>query len=174
MNRKLSHEELLKRQATQETPKLPFCVVLDGIRSLYNVGSIFRTADAVGIEKLWLCGITGMPPDPKISKTALDAQEVVAWEYVQEVRECLENLKKQGYEIIFLEQTTESVSYEAFEPSGPLCLVLGNEVYGIRDEILPFCDRAIEIPMSGIKNSLNVTVAFGVVAYQIRQKLLRS
>ena len=146
-------------------------MVLNNIRSLYNVGSIFRTADGAGLEKIWLCGVTGIPPDTKISKTALGAEKNVPWEYARSAAECLKALKQKGYEIILLEQTRQSRAYQKFKPRGPLCLVLGNEIGGVGDELLPFCDQAIEIEMSGLKNSLNVTVAFGIAAYHIRHEL---
>ena len=167
---KFSHQELLQRRE-KERFQFPFCAVLNNIRSLYNVGSIFRTADAAGVEKLWLCGITGIPPSEKISKTALGAEKSVAWEYCQNARECLERLKARGYQIVLLEQTPQSLSYEEYRPEGPVCLVLGNERSGVTEDILPFCGRAVEIPMSGLKISLNVTVAFGIAAYHIRGHL---
>jgi tRNA G18 (ribose-2'-O)-methylase SpoU len=172
--RKLSHPELLARQMTrQKEPRLPFCVVLNDIRSLYNVGSIFRTADGAGVEKLWICGITGHPPDSQISKTALGAEIEVPWEYRRDAREVLRELKSQGYSIVFLEQLAESIPYQDYGPSGPVCLVIGNEVSGVSEELLSLCDETLEIEMAGAKNSLNVSVAFGVVAYHFR-KVLKS
>jgi 23S rRNA (guanosine2251-2'-O)-methyltransferase len=125
----------------------------------------------VGLEKLWLCGITGIPPDNQISKTALGAEKVMPWEYTRTALECLKRLKEQQYQIVLLEQTVHSVPYEEFVPKGPVCLVVGNEIGGVSDELLPLCDAAVEIDMAGLKNSLNVTVAFGVVAYHFRQQL---
>ena len=115
--RKLSHDELLTRQQSVREDRNPlrFCVVLNNIRSLYNVGSIFRTADGAGLEKLWLCGVTGIPPDAKISKTALGAEKSVPWEYARSARACIENVKRAGYEILFLEQTAASIPYETYE-----------------------------------------------------------
>ena len=168
---KLTHVELLDRHKNQPKRRLPFCAVLHHIRSLYNVGSIFRTADGVGLEKLWLCGITGTPPDPKISKTALGAELKVPWEYVAGGEKCLKRLRALGYQIVFLEQMKESIPHHEFIPSGNVCLVLGNELCGIEDNLMDYCDSAIEIEMAGMKNSLNVTVAFGIAAYHIRQKL---
>jgi tRNA G18 (ribose-2'-O)-methylase SpoU len=170
--RKLSHPELVDRQQTrQKEPKLPFCVVLNNIRSLYNVGSIFRTADGAGAEKLWICGITGHPPDTQISKTALGAEMEVPWEYRRDAREVLRELKIGGYQIVFLEQLAESTPYQDFCPSGPVCLVLGNEISGVSEELVALCDTTLEIEMAGAKNSLNVAVAFGVVAYHFRNGL---
>ncbi|MFA5167812.1 MAG: RNA methyltransferase [Candidatus Omnitrophota bacterium] len=171
--RKLSHPELVARQqARKKEPRLPFCVVLNDIRSLYNVGSIFRTADGTGVEKLWICGITGHPPDTQISKTALGAEKEVPWEYRRDAREVLRELKILGYQIVFLEQLAESISYQDYCPSGPVCLVIGNEISGVSDGLVSLCDETIEIEMAGAKNSLNVSVAFGVVAYHFRNQLL--
>jgi len=170
--RKLSHPELVARQQTrQKAPRPPFCVVLNDIRSLYNVGSIFRTADGAGVEKLWICGITGHPPDTQISKTALGAEKEVPWEYRRDAREVLRELKTRDYRIVFLEQLAESIPYQDFRPSGPVCLVLGNEISGVGEELVALCDQTLEIEMAGAKNSLNVSVAFGVVAFHIRSLL---
>jgi 23S rRNA (guanosine2251-2'-O)-methyltransferase len=170
--RKLTHEEIVHRQTSKlNHPRLPFCVVLNNIRSLHNVGSIFRSADGAGVEKIWLCGITGYPPQGGISKTALGAEDHVPWEYRQEGVSLLKELKSKGYQIVLLEQMEGSVSYDEFSPKAPVCLVIGNEISGISDLLLELCDVAVEIDMAGIKNSLNVAVAFGVMAYQIRSRL---
>lgn len=169
---KLSHSELLARQALkQQESRLPFSVVVNNVRSLYNVGSIFRTADGVGIEKIWLCGITGIPPALKISKTALGAEKAIPWEYRRDPCSIIQELKEKGYEVVLLEQTQSSISYLDYQPRSPLCLVVGNEITGVGEDLLPHCDKAIEIEMAGLKNSLNVTVAFGIVAYHIRHLL---
>lgn len=171
--RKWTHAELQTRQlAAGAQPKLPFCLLANNIRSLYNVGSLFRTADAAGVEKIWLCGITGIPPSNRIAKTALDADKVVPWEYRQNAAGLLRELRAQGYETVMLEQTVESIPYQNYAPKGPVCLILGNEIEGVEESLLPHCDRALEIDMAGLKNSLNVTVAFGIVAYHIRQQFL--
>jgi tRNA G18 (ribose-2'-O)-methylase SpoU len=165
---KLSHSQLVERQQNlQLKPKLPFSVVLNNIRSLYNVGSLFRTADGVGLEKLWLCGITGIPPDPQIAKTALGAEKNVLWEYRERARPLIEEFRQNGYQIVLLEQTLQSIPYQEFYPVKPVCLIVGNEIQGVSEELAGLSDIAIEIPMRGIKNSLNVSVAFGVVAYHI-------
>lgn len=167
--RKLTHEEIVGRQAGKlGQARLPFCVVLNNIRSLHNVGSIFRTADGVGVEKIWLCGITGYPPQGGIAKTALGAEDHVPWEYRQDGLSLLKDLKAKGYQIVLLEQMQGAVSYDVFVPKTSVCLVIGNEISGVSDEWLKLCDIAVEIDMAGIKNSLNVAVAFGVMAYQIR------
>ena len=171
---KLTHQEIVDRQKNlAKESKLPLCVVLDNIRSLFNVGSIFRTCDGLGVEKVWLCGLTGHPPQSEISKTALGAEEHVTWEHRRDAVAMIKELKKK-YQIVLLEQMDESISYEKFIPQRPVCLVIGNEVEGISDEIIELADTAIEVPMAGIKNSLNVTVAFGVAAYHIRKMLLKS
>lgn len=172
--RKLTHQELLARQQNVSELKLPFSVILNDVRSLYNVGSIFRTADGAGVEKIWLCGITGTPPQPKILKTALGAESSVPWEHRQDVLALIKELKNAGYQIVLLEHTEGGMSYSEFIPDAPVCLVLGNEINGISAELVDSCDAAIEIEMAGLKNSLNVTVAFGVIAYEFRKHLKQS
>jgi tRNA G18 (ribose-2'-O)-methylase SpoU len=168
--RKLSHPELvLRQQIRQKEPRLPFCVLLNDIRSLYNVGSIFRTADGIGVEKIWVCGITGFPPDTQISKTALGAEKKVPWEYREDACSIVRELKAKGYQIVFLEQVAGSIPYQDYEPAGPVCLIIGNEITGVSEKLLSLCDRTIEIEMAGLKNSLNVAVAFGVVGFRLRE-----
>src|SRR3989338_4329304 len=130
--RKLTHAELIARQQQQQTHLsiLPFTVVLNNIRSLHNVGAIFRTCDGVGAEKLWLCGMTGYPPSAQLAKTALGAEGRVSWEYRADACSVLRELKAKDYKIVLLEQMTESVSHNEFEPRGPVCLVVGNEIEG--------------------------------------------
>ena len=172
--RKLTHEEIVHRQTSKlNQDRLPFCVVLNDIRSLHNVGSIFRSADGAGVEKIWLCGITGYPPQGGIAKTALGAEDHVPWEYRQDGLALLKELKSKGYQIVLLEQMQGAIAYDEFEPKAPVCLVMGNEISGISDSLLELCDAAVEIDMAGVKNSLNVAVAFGVMAYQIRSCLKR-
>lgn len=172
--RKLSHEEIVGRQASCPQSALNLTVILDNIRSLYNVGSIFRTADGIGVEKIWLCGITGYPPDSQIAKTALGAETRVAWDHAYDAQKVIADLKANGYQIVVLEQTDSSVSYEKFFPVSPVCLVLGNEIEGVSDEIIALADASVEIQMAGHKNSLNVGVAFGIVGYHLRNILQRS
>ena len=148
-----------------------FVVICDSLRSLHNVGSVFRTADGVGISKVYLCGITGMPDTQKherqISKVALGAQNYVKWEYVKQSWRIVEKLKKEGYQIVSLEQTPKSISYLKFKPKFPLALIIGNEGKGVKKSLLKRSDQIIDIPMRGRKESLNVSVAFGIVAYRI-------
>lgn len=173
--RKLTHAEILEQQKDNgPKPKLPLTVVLNNIRSLHNVGAIFRTCDGVGVEKLWLCGITGYPPDAQIAKTALGAERSVPWGYAKDCLPVIQDLKKKGYQIVLLEQTTQSIPHDRFEPKAPVCLVLGNEVEGVAGQVVACCDVAVDIAMAGVKNSLNVAVAFGVAAYHIRSRLVAS
>ena len=146
------------------TPRLPFAVLLEDVRSLWNVGSIFRTADACGVERVLLTGITGSPPRPEISKTALGAEEAVAWSYHADAREALEEARAAGYTPVALERAENSVPIETLAwPERP-CLLLGNEVAGLSGALLKECAHRVYIPMGGIKDSFNVAVAFGIAA----------
>lgn len=142
-------------------------VLLNNIRSLHNVGSIFRTADAAGVKKIFLCGQTGFPPREEITKTAIGAEEVVPWQYYIDVIDAIRDIKKEGIQLVAVEQTQSSMDYRDFKSGLPVCLVLGHEIDGVSEEVLKECDAAIEIPMSGIKDSLNVSVAFGIVVYEL-------
>jgi tRNA G18 (ribose-2'-O)-methylase SpoU len=171
--RKLTHEEIVSRQVKRAGgPRLPLCVVLNNIRSLHNVGTIFRTSDGAGVEKIWLCGITGYPPQGGIAKTALGAQDHVLWEYREDILGLIKELKNAGYQIVLLEQMQGSTSHDVFKAKSPVCLVVGNEVDGIAESLQSLSDAAIEIEMNGIKNSLNVGVAFGIAVYQLRAGLM--
>jgi tRNA G18 (ribose-2'-O)-methylase SpoU len=169
--RKLSHNELKAarpgREELDRLPRYPVTVICENIRSLYNVGSIFRTSDGAGIEKLYLCGYTGYPPRTEIDKTALGSVQSVPWEYLPNQFEAVRLLKKRGYRIVALEHTSGSVPYDKAQYEFPLCLVIGNEVSGITDELIALCDMAVDIPMFGVKQSLNVSVAYGILVYQI-------
>jgi 23S rRNA (guanosine2251-2'-O)-methyltransferase len=147
--------------------KTGIVALLHNIRSLHNVGSMFRTADGAGVEKLFLCGETGTPPRAEIAKTALGAEESVPWEYWMDARECVERLKREGIRIVALELAPQSVDYRSFVKKGLVCLVVGNEVDGLPPALLALCDGCIRIPMRGKKESLNVSVAFGVAAYEL-------
>ena len=148
--------------------KIPVCVVLDSVRSMNNVGSVFRTCDAFLVEKIYLCGITGQPPHREIQKTALGATETVDWEYGSDIKSVLQSLKAGGYLICGIEQTDESIALSRFsiQKDERYALIFGNEVEGISDEIMPALDAAIEIPQLGVKHSLNVSVAAGIVLYR--------
>jgi len=170
--RKLSHQEIVERQTMRSREAaLPVTVVCVNIRSLYNVGSIFRSADGAGVEKIWLCGITGCPPHPGICKIALGAESRIPWEYHSDALSVVRGLKQSGYQIVLLEQMDSSVEYHQFQPSGPVALVIGNEIEGIDEQVVPWADAAVDIYMAGIKNSLNVGVAFGIVVYHLRARL---
>ena len=142
-------------------------VLCNNIRSAHNVGSIFRTADGAGVEKIYLCGITGVPPRPQIEKTALGAEKTVLWEYSKSALKTIKKLKKQGYQIIALERTKKSEPFHKAKYKNKVCLVVGNEVTGIKKSVLKEADKIVFIPMRGEKESLNVSVAFGIGVYQI-------
>jgi len=150
--------------------RLPAAVLLDNIRSMYNVGSFFRTADAVGLETLYLCGVTAYPPKSAISKTALGAEESVPWQHHPEARETLATLRTGGYEIAAIETSLHSVDLYEWKPAFPVCVVFGHEVDGIRPELLAMADTHVRIPMMGRKHSLNVATAAGVVLYELLRK----
>lgn len=156
----------------------PFCALLEDIRSLWNVGSIFRTADGAGIGQLYLCGITGCPPRKEIAKTSLGAEDHLAWGYYAGALEVLPALKAAGVQIVGLEKSGNSEPLEAALTRGalrmPLCMVVGNEVAGVSAESLGLCDLVCHLPMRGIKQSLNVAVAFGVGAYLIAERAKRT
>ena len=173
-------ERLQRRQsrsagsAGAEIDRLPLVALVDNVRSLWNVGSIFRTADSCGVSHLALTGITGCPPRPEIAKTALGAEEAVAWSYHADSGEALERLASRGYEPVAIETSPRAVPL--FETDWPerICLVIGNEVAGVSKALLGACPLHVAIPMHGVKESLNVAVAFGVAAYQGSQALLQS
>jgi len=145
-----------------------FYIVCDNIRSLENIGSIFRTADALGVDKIFLGGICGKPPHHKISKTALGAEENIEWEYQWQTWRIIDKLKKEKVNIVVLEQTKKSIPYTKFKPKFPLALVIGNEIKGVSNSVLKKADDIIHLPMLGKKESLNVSVAFGIAGYYIR------
>jgi len=144
-----------------------FYVICDNIRSLENIGSIFRTSDALGISKIYLCGISGKPPHHKISKTALGAENTVSWEYYRQTGRLIDKMKMNKINIIALEQDKRAIEFTKAKFNFPLVLVVGNEVKGVSKTILKKCDKIIYLPMSGQKESLNVSVAFGVAGYEI-------
>jgi 23S rRNA (guanosine2251-2'-O)-methyltransferase len=172
---KLKLEELgrISVDEFKESEKIPVCILLDNVRSLHNVGSAFRTADAFRVEKIFLTGITGTPPHREIQKTALGATESVAWEYVQSTAETIKNLKSQKYKIVIIEQTTDSIPLQTFfgEKDQKYCLVFGNEVDGVSDEAIALGDLALEIPQLGTKHSLNISVCLGIVVWELFKKL---
>ncbi len=151
--------------------KSDFYVICDNIRSLENIGSIFRTADAIGVTKIFLCGISGTPPNHKIAKTALGAETTVPFEYYKQTGRLVEKLRKEKVFIVALEQNKKAILYTKFKPTFPLALIIGNEVKGISKKVLEKSDKIISLPMQGKKESLNVAVAFGIAGYEIRKSL---
>jgi len=149
---------------------LPAVVLLDNVRSMYNVGAFFRTADAVGLEKLHLCGITGHPPKKAITKTALGAESTVPWEHDWEPVPVVESLRQRGYEIAAVETSVHAVDLFDWRPRFPVCVIFGHEVEGIRPELSAMCDTHVRIPMLGMKHSLNVATAGGVAIYELLRK----
>lgn len=173
-NRKLSHAEISVNRAKPDTlhevEKMPVVVLLDSIRSSYNVGSVFRTSDGAMIEKLYLCGYTPAPPVKDIMKTALGATESVAWEFVKDPVEVVKDYKTKGYTIVALELTEDSVNYtDISKEIFPLLFIIGNEITGVNQTLLDLCDLSMEIPQYGIKQSLNVAVAYGITIYELRK-----
>lgn len=169
MIRKLDMDELNRISSEQfkQEANENIVVVLDNVRSMNNVGSLFRTADAFRVSKIYLCGLTASPPHREIHKTALGATESVSWEYFKETNEAILSLKALGYQIVAVEQTTQSVYLHDFEVSKQekYAFVFGNEAFGVADEVLPLCDMALEIPQFGTKHSFNIVVSAGIVLW---------
>jgi tRNA G18 (ribose-2'-O)-methylase SpoU len=168
--RKLKITELkrLSPEDFKQTEKLPVIVVLDNVRSLHNVGSVFRTSDAFLIEAIYLCGITATPPHAEIHKTALGAENTVEWQYFEHTPDAVLQLKQKGYRILAVEQAENSVSLDKFQlENHRYAIILGNEVKGIDQKVMDCCDACIEIPQFGTKHSLNVSVAAGIVIWEI-------
>ncbi len=174
--KKLSTKQILQNNQLRSSPlREHFILWLHDIRSLHNVGAAFRNADSFGIKELWLSGFTPTPPRPEITKTAIGAEEHVTWKKVDDEIEQIGELKKKGYKILALEQTNNSIPINEYEISGdPVCLILGNEVTGVDEQLLPQIDAAVEIPQFGMKHSLNVSVASGVALYAFYDKFLTS
>jgi len=177
MMRKLNNEELprLSVDDFKEADKMPLVVVLDHVRSSNNVGSIFRTSDAMLVRKICLCGITSVPPDKEIHKTALGAENTVDWEYFKTTEEAVEQLKAEGYTIIAIEQVEGSIPLQDYipEPEEKLALIFGNEVKGVQQQVVNICDRTIEIPQFGTKHSFNIAVSAGIVLWDLFNKCKR-
>ncbi|MBD2702410.1 RNA methyltransferase [Spirosoma sp. BT702] len=173
--RKLSLDELnrLSVEDFKTAKKFPYCLILDDIRSLNNVGSVFRTADAFRAQKLYLCGITGQPPHRDITKTALGATESVDWEYVSDVTQLVGQLQADGWVIAAVEQAEGSVLLNDFAPelNKPYAFVLGNEVTGVRDEVVQQANLVLEVPQFGTKHSLNIAVTTGIICWDFLQKM---
>ena len=176
-NRKLLNIELGRVSADKykELPESGVVVVLDNIRSAHNVGSVFRTADSFKIDKVWLCGICAVPPSAEIHKSALGAEDSVEWEHVEDTMDAVSRLKEEGYIIASAEQTVGSVMLDEFVPEKgrKYAIVFGNEVSGVRQDVVNASDMALEIPMYGTKHSLNVSVSAGVILWHFRLMMNR-
>ena len=175
--RKINNEELTRLTVDdfKLAVKMPIVVVLDHVRSCNNVGSIFRTSDAMLVRKICLCGITATPPDKEIHKTALGAENSVEWTYFKTTEEAVVSLKNEGYTIIAIEQVEGSISLNNYRPAPDekLALIFGNEVKGVQQEVVNLCDKTIEIPQFGTKHSFNIAVSAGIVLWDLFNKLGR-
>ena len=171
--RKLNIDELhrISREDFEKAEKLPIIIMLDNIRSLSNVGAFFRTADAFRIGELVLCGITACPPHREIHKTALGADETVKWRYFETTESACQVLKTEGYRIYAVEQVEGSIPLQDFEFAERTAYILGNEVEGVSEEALPYCEGAIELPQVGTKHSINVSVCAGIVMWKAFEQL---
>ena len=173
--RKLDNEELsrLSSDDFKQAAKTPIVVVLDHVRSCNNVGSVFRTSDALLINKICLCGITATPPDKEIHKTALGAENTVEWAYFVTTEEAVDLLRNEGYTIIAIEQVEGSIALNDFlpQPGEKLALIFGNEVKGVQQEVVNLCDKTIEIPQFGTKHSFNISVSAGIVLWDLFNKM---
>lgn len=173
--RKLKLDELNRATISEfkDQDKLPVVVVLDNVRSLHNVGSIFRTSDAFAIEQVCLCGITGQPPNREIEKTALGATQSVTWDYFKTTLDAVEELRAEGYTIIAIEQAINSIMLHEFKPktNKKYALIFGNEVNGVDDEVMAKIDSCIEIPQFGTKHSFNIVVSAGIILWDFVSKL---
>ncbi len=173
--RKLRNSELnrLTVEEFKETGKIPLVVVLDNIRSCNNIGSVFRTSDALLIEKIYLCGITATPPNKEIHKTALDAEKSVDWKYTEKTEDAVSELKDLGYKVYAIEQVENSIMLPDFTPAPKekVAVVFGNEVKGVQQKVVNMCTGSIEIPQFGTKHSFNISVSAGIVLWDLFQKL---
>ncbi len=176
-NRKLENKELNRKSVEEfkKSDKISIIVVLDNIRSLNNIGSVFRTSDALPVEKIVLCGISGTPPHNEIHKTALGAEESVEWEYFEKTVDAVIKLKNDGYKVISLEQTSDSIDLMKYQPVKSIryALVFGNELRGVEQNVVNISDECIEIPQFGTKHSFNIAVSAGIVLWDFYTKLSR-
>lgn len=173
--RKLKITEMGRMTVEQfrEAEKMPLVVVLDGVRSLYNVGSVFRTADAFRLAGIVLCGITATPPHPEIHKTALGAEDSVSWKYFEDTMQAVEWLRSEGYTLLAIEQCEGSTLLPEFTiEQSKYAIILGNEVKGVQQQVVDACDGCLEIPQFGTKHSLNVSVTAGIIIWHFAQQLL--
>lgn len=174
---KIKNEELGRKSVDEfkQSEKLPVVLVLDNIRSLNNVGSAFRTADSFLLENLYLCGVTGTPPNAEIEKTALGATESVNWKHFKTTIDAVNELKKNGYRVYAVEQVKNSTHLQNFKTKNgeKIALVFGNEVYGVEQDVIYVCDGSIEIPQLGTKHSLNISVSIGIVVWEVAKSYLK-
>ncbi len=174
-NRKLKNSELgrISPSAYKEMDKTPLILILDNIRSLNNIGSVFRTADAFLIEKIYLCGITATPPHKDIQKTALGATDSVAWEYAKSTQDLIASLQNDGVIVVSIEQAEKAIPLQDFtvEPKKTYALIFGNEVKGVQQEVVSASDVVVEIPQYGTKHSLNISVSAGIVVWDVFNKM---
>jgi tRNA G18 (ribose-2'-O)-methylase SpoU len=172
--RKLSMDDLNRKTAEEfkKASKRPVIVVLDNVRSMNNVGSVFRTADAFLLEGIYLCGVTACPPHREIQKTALGATETVTWKHFETTMDAVNILKNEGYKIYAVEQADKSIMLDTFTPdTDKMALIFGNEVTGVEQTVIDACDACIEIPQYGTKHSLNLAVSVGIVVWEVVKKL---
>ena len=171
---KITEMNRISVQQFHEIEKIPLVVVLDHVRSLYNVGSVFRTSDAFRVNEVVLCGITATPPHTEIHKTALGAEESVSWRYFKDTMEAAQSLRSEGYTLLAIEQCEGSMMLQDFQPdkTKKYAVILGNEVKGVQQSVIDSCDGCLEIPQFGTKNSMNVSVTAGIIIWHFAQRLL--
>ncbi len=174
---KIKNEDLGRKSVEEfkQSEKLPVVLVLDNVRSLNNVGSAFRTADSFLLENLYLCGVTGTPPNAEIEKTALGATESMGWKHFKSTKEAVQELKQNSYKVYAIEQVEKSTYLQNFEykKDEKIAIVFGNEVYGVAQEVIDSCDGSIEIPQLGTKHSLNISVSIGIVVWEIVKRYVK-
>jgi tRNA G18 (ribose-2'-O)-methylase SpoU len=173
--RKLNITELnrINKEEFKKSEKLPLMIILDNVRSLHNVGAVFRSSDAFRVESIYLCGITATPPQAEIHKTALGAEDTVDWKYYEKTQDAVIELKEEGVEVLAIEQVEGSIMLQNFvpQPNKKYAIVFGNEVKGVQQEVVDMCDNCIEIPQFGTKHSLNVSVTAGILIWDFAYKL---
>ena len=163
----------INKEEFKKSEKLPLIIILDNVRSLHNVGSVFRSSDAFRVESIYLCGITATPPQAEIHKTALGAEDTVDWKYYEKTQDAVIELKEEGVEVLAIEQVEGSIMLQNFlpQPDKKYAIVFGNEVKGVQQEVVDMCDNCIEIPQFGTKHSLNVSVTAGILIWDFAYKL---
>lgn len=172
---KITEMNRLTVEEFKEADKLPLVVVLDEVRSLHNIGAVFRTSDAFLVNRIYLCGITATPPHPEMHKTALGAEYTVDWKYMKRTQDAVQELHKEGYTVLAIEQCKGSTLLDnmSLEKNKKYAIIMGNEVKGVQQEVVDLCDGCIEIPQYGTKHSLNVSVTAGIVLWEFANKLMK-